>query len=144
MERVMGRMGVMMMAMVLAGGVALAVAPDPSKTRAQHRRTTAPRPSAPPPCLLLPLPSPRLPLPPWCSDYWLVWSADCPALIKAAKEKDDAAEQALENANKAFNATVKQADEAVAKAVAAKDAANVALVSGRAARRTCRIGATLR
>jgi hypothetical protein len=76
---------------------------------------------------------------------WLFWAAaDCAALIKAAKEKDDAAEVVLENANKAFNATVKQADDAVASAVTAKDAANVALVSGRAARRACRIAATLR
>lgn len=65
---------------------------------------------------------------------------DCKTMIQAAKEKDDAAELVLENANKAFNATVKEADTAVAAAVQAKEAANTALVSGHDARPACRIG----
>ena len=54
---------------------------------------------------------------------------ECKDEIKDAKAKDDAAEVALENANKAFNATLKQADAVVAKAVSDKAAADTALVS---------------
>jgi hypothetical protein len=53
--------------------------------------------------------------------------AECKDKIAAAKVQDDAAELVLENANKAFNTTVKQANEAVAKAVSAQEAANTAV-----------------
>ena len=55
--------------------------------------------------------------------------AECQDEIKDAKAKDDAAEVVLENANKAFNTTLKQADATVAKAVSDKTAADTALVS---------------